>query len=100
MTSTASIWTFQARAPHRSRDDGVVRDEELIVDFALARLDHPDLDLEEIAALLVRRMSPAAVVGLAARSLADRDELRGGAFEAAVECVLRVVFRLRDAEDS
>ena len=35
-----------------------MRDEELIVEFALTRLDHPGLDLEETAALLVRRVGP------------------------------------------
>ena len=73
-------------------------DEELVVSFALTRLDHPDLELEEIAALLVRRMGRDEMLGLAARSLAERAELRGGAFESAVECVLRIVLKLRDGD--
>lgn len=68
-------------------------DEELIVEFALARLDNPDrdVDLEEIAALVVRRMSEDHVVEFASRNLAARGELRGALFPAAVEHVLRVV---------
>lgn len=73
-------------------------DEELIVEFALTRLDHPGLDLEEVAALLVRRLGPARTVGFAAQNLADRGELRGSLFDAAVERVMRVVLTLRDAQ--
>jgi hypothetical protein len=76
-----------------------VRDEELVVAFALTRLDHPGLDLEEVAALLVRRVGPAGMLELAAHNLADRGELRGALFEAAVERVVRVVLALRDAQD-
>ena len=79
--------------------EGVVRDEELLVEFALTRLDHPGLDLEEIAALLVRRLGPEQTLAFAAQSLADRGELRGAVFEAAVERVMRVVLGLRDAQD-
>ena len=71
----------------------------MVVQFALTRLDHMDLDLEEVAELVVRRMDRHDMLGFAARSLADRDELRGAAFESAVECVLRIVLRLRDGED-
>jgi len=74
-----------------------VRDEELIVEFALTRLDHPDLDLEEIAALLVHRVGPQHMLELAAANLADRGELRGALFDTAVERVVRVVLALRDA---
>ena len=74
-------------------------DDELVVQFALTRLDHLDLDLEEVAELVVRRMGRNDMLGFAARSLADRDELRGAAFESAVECVLRIVLKLRDGED-
>jgi hypothetical protein len=76
-----------------------VPDEELIVEFALTRLDNPGLDLEEIAALLVRRVGPEQMVEFAAQNLADRGELRGALFEAAVERVMRVVLALRDAPD-
>lgn len=72
-------------------------DEELIVAFALTRLDHPDLDLEEIAALLVRRLGPDRTLDMAQQNLADRGELRGPLFAAAVERVMRVVLTLRDA---
>jgi hypothetical protein len=75
-----------------------VTDDELIVNFALIRLDHPGLDLEEIAALVVRRMDREDMLSFAARNLADRDELRGGTFESAVECVLRIVLKLRDGD--
>ena len=74
-------------------------DEELIIAFALTRLDHPDLELEEIAALLVRRVGPDRMLALASQNLADRGELRGALFEAAVERVVRVVLALRDAQD-
>lgn len=73
-------------------------DDELVVNFALARLDHPGLDLEEVAELLVRRMTRDEMLGYAARNLTDRDELRGAAFQSAVECVLRIVLKLRDGD--
>ena len=76
-----------------------MRDEELIVEFALTRLDNPGLDLEEVAALLVRRVGPQRTVEFAAQNLADRGELRGALFDAAVERVVRVVLALRDAPD-
>jgi hypothetical protein len=76
-----------------------VRDEELIVEFALTRLDNPGLDLEDIAALLVRRVGPQHMLEFASQNLADRGELRGALFEAAVERVMRVVLALRDAAD-
>lgn len=78
---------------------GFVRDEELIVEFALTRLDHPDLDLEETAAVLVRRLGPEQMMRFAEQNLADRGELRGAMFESAVERVVRVVLALRDARD-
>jgi hypothetical protein len=74
-----------------------VRDEELIVEFALTRLDNPGLELEEVAALLVARVGPEKMVELAGQNLADRGELRGALFETAVERVMRVVLALRDA---
>lgn len=70
-------------------------DEELIIEFALTRLDHRDLDLPDIAELVVRRMSPERVLEFAARTLASRDELRGALFPAAVEHVMRVVLTAR-----
>ncbi|ONI81577.1 hypothetical protein ALI144C_19935 [Actinosynnema sp. ALI-1.44] len=70
-------------------------DEELVVEFALIRLDHPDLDLEEIAGLVVRRMGKDRMLEFAAHNLGTRDELRGAVFPAAVEHVLRVIFTLR-----
>lgn len=73
--------------------------EELIVEFALTRLDHPDLDFEEIAALLVRRGGAERELEFASRNLADRGELRGPAFRTAVEYVLRVVLTLRGPSD-
>ncbi|MDF2980008.1 MAG: hypothetical protein K0S40_4736 [Actinomycetospora sp.] len=76
-----------------------MRDEELVVAFALTRLDHPGLDLEDVAALLVRRVGPEGMLELAAHNLADRGELRGALYEAAVERVVRVVLALRDAQD-
>jgi hypothetical protein len=76
-----------------------VTDEELVVEFALTRLDHPRADLEEVAELLVRRLGAEDVLELAGRNLAERDELRGSALRSAVEYALRTVLRLRDAED-
>ncbi|MET1072507.1 MAG: hypothetical protein ABWY11_07670 [Umezawaea sp.] len=74
-------------------------DEELIVEFALTRLDNPGLDLEEIAALVVRRMGPEGELEFASRNLAVRGELRGAVFPSAVEQVLRVVLTLRGPAD-
>ncbi|MFD0204987.1 MULTISPECIES: hypothetical protein [Saccharothrix] len=74
-------------------------DEELVVEFALTRLDHPGLDLEEIAALVVRRVGHDGMLGFASRNLATRGELRGAVFPAAVEHVLRVVLTLRGPAD-
>jgi len=76
-----------------------VTDEELVVEIALTRLDHPGLDLEEIAALVVRRVGPDRMLQFASQNLALRDELRGGAFESAVEYVLRTVLTLRGDVD-
>jgi hypothetical protein len=76
----------------------VTRDE-LVVAFALTRLDHPGLDLHDVAALLVRRMGVEQAVRLAAQNLATRDELRGDVFAAAVEHVVRTVLVLRDDAD-
>jgi hypothetical protein len=76
----------------------VTRDE-LVVAFALTRLDHPTLDLEEVAALLVRRMGTEQTLQLATQNLATRDELRGDVFAAAVEHVLRTLLLLRDGPD-
>lgn len=70
--------------------------EELVIEVALTRLDHPGLDLEEIAVLVVRRLGPERTLEFAARNLATRDELRGGAFESAVEYVMRTMLTLRD----
>ena len=73
--------------------------DELVVAFALTRLDHPTLDLEEVAALLVRRMGTEQTLQLATQNLATRDELRGTVFAAAVEHVLRTLLLLRDGPD-
>ncbi|HYQ68164.1 hypothetical protein [Actinophytocola sp.] len=74
-------------------------DEELVVEFALTRLDHPGLDLEEIAALVVRRMGTDHMLDFASRNLATRGELRGAAFPSAVEHVLRVMLTARGPVD-
>jgi len=73
--------------------------DELVVAFALTRLDHPTLELEEVAALLVRRLGTDEMLRLAAENLAARDELRGDVFRAAVEQVLRTLLLLRDGVD-
>src|SRR6478736_5176237 len=78
---------------------GQVTRDELVVAFALTRLDHPTLDLEEVAALLVRRMGTEQTLQLATQNLATRDELRGTVFAAAVEHVLRTLLLLRDGPD-
>ncbi len=72
-------------------------DEEIVVAFALTRLDNAnsDLDLEDVAALMVRRLPPDQMLDLAARNLAERNELRGALFESAVEHVLRTVLTAR-----
>jgi hypothetical protein len=74
-------------------------DEELVIEFALTRIDHPDLDLEEVAALLVRRMGHDQMLDFASRNLATRDELRAAAFPSAVEHVMRVMLTLRGPAD-
>ncbi len=74
-------------------------DEELLIEFALTRLDHPGLDLDEIAVLVVRRIGHDRMLQLAAQHLAVRDELRGTAFDSAVEHVQRVVLTLRGERD-
>lgn len=74
-------------------------EDELVIEFALTRLDHLDLDLDEIAAMLVRRVGPERMLEFASANLAVRGELRGGVFDSAVEYVLRVVLKLRDAGD-
>ena len=73
--------------------------DELVVAFALTRLDHPSLELDEVAALLVGRMGTEPMLQLAGQNLGTRDELRGDAFAAAVEQVLRTVLLLRDGVD-
>jgi hypothetical protein len=80
-------------------EGGDVTRDELIVAFALTRLDHPALDLAEVAALLVRWAGADQMVQLATENLATRDELRGDVFAAAVEHVLRTVLLLRDGAD-
>ncbi|MCF7551919.1 hypothetical protein [Pseudonocardia sp. WMMC193] len=70
--------------------------DELVVQFALTRLDNPGLELEEVAALLVRRVGPERMLQFAAANLADRGELRGALFDSAVEHVMRVVLSLRE----
>ncbi|MEV6901683.1 hypothetical protein [Amycolatopsis sp. NPDC051372] len=74
-------------------------DEELVVEFALRRLDNPDLELEEIAALVVRRLGPDRMLEFASQNLATRGELRAAIFPSAVEHVLRVVLTLRGRSD-
>jgi hypothetical protein len=74
-------------------------DEELVVEFAMARLDHPGLDLEETAAIVVRRMGQDQMLEFAAQNLATRDELRGAAFPCAVEHVLRVMLTVLGPTD-
>lgn len=74
-------------------------DEEILVEVALTRFENPGLDLEEIAALVVRRAGPEQVLEFAARDLAARGELRGAMFESAVEHVMRVVLTLRGPAD-
>jgi hypothetical protein len=74
-------------------------DEELVIEFALTRLDNPGLDLEEIAGLVVRRVGVDEMVDFAGQNLASRGELRGAVFPSAVEHVLRVVLTLRGPVD-
>ena len=76
-------------------------DEEIVVAFALTRLDNAnsDLDLEDVAALVVRRLTADQTLDLATRNLAERNELRGALFESAVEHVLRTVLTARGPVD-
>ena len=74
-------------------------DEELVVEFALTRIDHPGADLDEIAALVLRRLGQDNVLEFASRNLATRGELRGAVFPSAVEHVLRVVLTARGPVD-
>jgi hypothetical protein len=74
-------------------------DEELVIEFALTRLDNPDLDLEDVAVLVVRQAGAERMVEFASRNLAARGELRGAMFASAVEHVLRVVLTLRGPAD-
>ena len=76
-----------------------MKDEEILVEFALIRLDHPGLDLEEIAELVVRRLGPERMLQFASQNLATRGELRGALFPSAVEHVMRVVLTLRGPAD-
>jgi hypothetical protein len=72
-----------------------VTDEELVVEFALTRLDNPGVELEEIAEMVVRRVGRDRMLQFASQNLAVRDELRGSAADSAAEYVLRVVLTLR-----
>ncbi|PSR66517.1 hypothetical protein C8258_20320 [Nocardia sp. MDA0666] len=76
-------------------------DEEIVVEFALTRLDsrNGDFDLEDVAAAVVRRLTADQRLDLATRNLAARDELRGAVFESAVEHVLRTVLIARGPVD-
>ncbi len=74
-------------------------DDDLVIEFALVRLDNPELELEELAALVVRRGGPERMLDFASRNLGTRDELRGPAFPAAVEHVLRVMLTVRGPAD-
>lgn len=76
-------------------------DEEIIVLFAVTRLDtaNSDFDLEDVATLVVRRLTPDQMLDLATRNLAARNELRGALFESAVEHVLRIVLTARGPVD-
>jgi hypothetical protein len=77
-----------------------VTDDELVVEYVLAWRAHSDLDREEIARIVVRRLGPSAVLDLASANLAVKGQLRASAHEAAVEYVLRLVLTLReDPED-
>jgi hypothetical protein len=73
-----------------------VTDEELVVEFALTRLDNPDAELEEVAAMVVRRAGRDQALQFASQNLAVRDVLWGSAFDSAVAYVLRVMLRLRE----
>lgn len=70
-------------------------DEEMVVEVALTRLDNPGLELEEIAAMVVRRLGRDQMLEFAARNLAVRDQLWGSAFDSAVAYVLRTMLELR-----
>ncbi len=75
-------------------------DDELVVEYVLAWRAHDDLDREEIARMVVRRLGPAAVLDLASANLAVKGELRASAYDAAVEYVLRLMLTLREDPDA
>ena len=75
-------------------------DDELVVEYVLAWRAHDDLDREEIARMVVRRLGPAAVLDLASANLAVKGELRSSAYDAAVEYVLRLMLTLREDPDA
>lgn len=91
---------YQAWPEERTAEAGMT-DEEIVVAFALTRLDSADshLDIEDVAALVVHRLTPDQMLDLASRNLATRDELRGKLFDAAVEHVLRTVLTARGPID-
>ena len=74
-------------------------DDELVVEYVLAWRSHSDLDREEVARMVVRRLGPAAVLDLASANLAVKGQLRASAYDAAVEYVLRMVLKLREDTD-
>ncbi|MFC9257436.1 hypothetical protein [Amycolatopsis thailandensis] len=74
-------------------------DEQLLIEFAMTRIDHPGLDLEDVATLTVRRLGEERMLDFAGHTLASRGELRGAVFPAAVEHVLRVVLTMRGPDD-
>jgi hypothetical protein len=73
-------------------------DEELVVEFALTRLDNPDPWLEEIAALVVRRVDADRMLHFASGASPPWRVVRRGV-PSAVERVLRVMLTLRGAVD-
>jgi hypothetical protein len=80
---------------------GHVTDDELVIEYVLAWRGHTDLDREDVARMVVRRLGPSAVLDLASANLAAKGQLRASAYEAAVEYVLRLVLKLReDVDDS
>jgi hypothetical protein len=68
---------MSARVTLGDSEGRAMTNEELVVEFALTRLDNPGLDLEDIADLVVRRMGTDRMPEFAAHNLATRDELRG-----------------------
>lgn len=65
---------------------------DLAVRVRLARMEYPTAVAEELAVLIVKRMSDVDVQRVAAEDLSVEDTLRGSARAAAVEYVRQFIY--------